>query len=71
MTREELIACCLTYPAAVEDDPFEDNSSAILREGAGCDAHKIENISIITDNWKRRLRSVSADLSRLFSDITS
>lgn len=34
MTRAELIAYCLTYPGAVEDYPFEDNSSTIMRHAA-------------------------------------
>ncbi|MDD3229380.1 MAG: MmcQ/YjbR family DNA-binding protein [Oscillospiraceae bacterium] len=34
MTRAELIAYCLTYPGAVEDYPFEDHSSTILRHAA-------------------------------------
>ncbi|MEF9973888.1 MAG: MmcQ/YjbR family DNA-binding protein [Clostridia bacterium] len=31
MTRRELIAHCLTYPGAVEDYPFEDRNSTVLR----------------------------------------
>ncbi|MEG2087960.1 MAG: MmcQ/YjbR family DNA-binding protein [Angelakisella sp.] len=34
MTRRELIDYCLTYPGAVEDYPFEDKNSTILRHAA-------------------------------------
>lgn len=31
MTRKELIAYCLTYPHIIEDYPFEDKNSTIMR----------------------------------------
>lgn len=31
MTRQELIDYCLTYPGALEDYPFEDKNSTIMR----------------------------------------
>lgn len=34
MTRAELIEYCLTYPGAVEDYPFEDRNSTVLRHAA-------------------------------------
>ncbi|MEG0780715.1 MAG: MmcQ/YjbR family DNA-binding protein [Oscillospiraceae bacterium] len=34
MTRQELIDHCLAYPGAVEDYPFSDRNSTVLRHGA-------------------------------------
>ncbi|MEG0835642.1 MAG: MmcQ/YjbR family DNA-binding protein [Christensenellaceae bacterium] len=34
MTRQELIDYCLTYPGAVEDYPFDDRNSTILRHAS-------------------------------------